>query len=118
MKPDKPIIVSMGEPSGISSEIIIKAWLKRDLHKIPPFILVDDLKKLNQDVIISNSKICIHKYNLIFKKKSEKISFGLVCENNLNYVYVDAPIESTNLFIKIIEPILANQEFPGVPKNE
>ena len=43
MKSDKPIIVSMGEPSGISSEIIIKAWLKRDLHKIPPFILVDDL---------------------------------------------------------------------------
>ena len=29
MKSDKPIIVSMGEPSGISSEIIIKAWLKR-----------------------------------------------------------------------------------------
>ena len=78
----------------------------------------ETIKKLNQDVIISNSKICIHKYNLIFKKKSEKISFGLVCENNLNYVYVDAPIASTNLFIKIIEPILANQEFPGVPKNE
>ena len=78
----------------------------------------ETIKKLNKDVIISNSKICIHKYNLIFKKKSEKISFGLVCENNLNYVYVDAPIESTNLFIKIIEPILANQEFPGVPKNE
>ena len=48
MKSDKPIIVSMGEPSGISSEIIIKAWLKRDLYKIPPFILIDDLKKLNQ----------------------------------------------------------------------
>ena len=48
MKSDKPIIVSMGEPSGISSEIIIKVWLKRDLYKIPPFILVDDLKKLNQ----------------------------------------------------------------------
>ena len=48
MKSSKPIIVSMGEPSGISSEIIIKAWLKRNLYKIPPFILVDDLKKLNQ----------------------------------------------------------------------
>ena len=29
----------------------------------------ETIKKLNQDVIISNSKICIHKYNLIFKKK-------------------------------------------------
>ena len=48
MKSNKPIIVSMGEPSGISSEIIIKVWLKRDLYKIPPFILIDDLKKLNQ----------------------------------------------------------------------
>ena len=43
MKSDKPIIVSMGEPSGISSEIIIKVWLKRDLYKIPPFVIVDDL---------------------------------------------------------------------------
>ena len=48
MKSSKPIIVSMGEPSGISSEIIIKVWLKRNLYKIPPFILVDDLRKLNQ----------------------------------------------------------------------
>ncbi len=48
MKSRKPIIVSMGEPSGISSEIIIKVWLKRKLYKIPPFVLVDDLKKLNQ----------------------------------------------------------------------
>ena len=56
MKSDKPIIVSMGEPSGISSEIIIKVWLKRDLYKIPPFILVDDLKKLNQSI---NIKICM-----------------------------------------------------------
>ena len=48
MKSDKPIIVSMGEPSGISSEIIIKVWLKRNVYKIPPFILVDDLQKLNQ----------------------------------------------------------------------
>ena len=48
MKSDKPIIVSMGEPSGISSEIIIKVWLKRNVYKIPPFVLVDDLQKLNQ----------------------------------------------------------------------
>ena len=56
MKSNKPIIVSMGEPSGISSEIIIKVWLKRDLYKIPPFILVDDLKKLNQVNSLFNLK--------------------------------------------------------------
>ena len=26
----KPIVVSMGEPSGISSEIILKAWKSRE----------------------------------------------------------------------------------------
>ena len=56
MKSSKPIIVSMGEPSGISSEIIIKVWLKRKLYKIPPFILVDDIKKLNQVNSLFNLK--------------------------------------------------------------
>ena len=56
MKSSKPIIVSMGEPSGISSEIIIKVWLKRNLYRIPPFILVDDLKKLNQVNSLFNLK--------------------------------------------------------------
>ena len=56
MKSSKPIIVSMGEPSGISSEIIIKVWLKRNLYKIPPFILVDDIKKLNQVNSLFNLK--------------------------------------------------------------
>ena len=63
MKSDKPIIVSMGEPSGISTEIIIKAWLKRDLHKIPPFILVDDLKKLNQVNSLFNLKANFQEIN-------------------------------------------------------
>ena len=45
---EKPIAVSMGEPSGVASELIIKAWLKRKIYKIPPFILVDDLYKLTK----------------------------------------------------------------------
>ena len=44
----KPIAVTMGEPSGISSEIIIKAWLQRRKRKIYPFILIDDMKKLKE----------------------------------------------------------------------
>ena len=31
---EKPIAVSMGEPSGVASELIIKAWLKRKIYKI------------------------------------------------------------------------------------
>ena len=48
MKFNKPIVVTMGEPSGISSEIIIKTWLKRKSLNIPPFILIDDLEKLKK----------------------------------------------------------------------
>ncbi len=48
MKLKKPFIVTMGEPSGISSEIIIKTWLKRKVFNIPPFILIDDLAKLEK----------------------------------------------------------------------
>ncbi len=44
----KPIAVSMGEPSGVASEIIIKTWLKRKKLNLPPFILVDDLQKISQ----------------------------------------------------------------------
>ncbi len=48
MKLRKPIIVTMGEPSGISSEIIIKTWLKRKSLNVPQFILIDDLPKLKK----------------------------------------------------------------------
>ena len=35
----KPIVVSMGEPSGISSEIIIKTWKFRKKFNLHPFLL-------------------------------------------------------------------------------
>ena len=46
--PNKPIAVTMGEPSGIASEIILKTWLSRKKNKIHPFFLIDDLKKLEK----------------------------------------------------------------------
>ena len=33
----KPIVISMGEPSGISSEILIKTWINRKKKKLLPF---------------------------------------------------------------------------------
>ena len=33
----KPIVISMGEPSGISSEILIKTWINRKKKKTPTF---------------------------------------------------------------------------------
>ena len=84
-----------------------------DLDKINEII-----DKLDTEFIISGAEICQHKYNLIFYKNTDKTSFGILCDNNLNYVYSNSPLEGTNIFLKIIEPLLSNLEFPGMPKSE
>ena len=42
----KPIVISMGEPSGISSEILVKAWINRKKENLIPFFVVDDKAKI------------------------------------------------------------------------
>jgi len=42
----KPIVISMGEPSGISSEILVKTWINRKKKKLLPFFVVDDKSKI------------------------------------------------------------------------
>jgi 4-hydroxythreonine-4-phosphate dehydrogenase len=37
-----PIAFSMGEPAGIGSECLLKAWLRRAADKLPPFFVVGD----------------------------------------------------------------------------
>ena len=68
--PNKPIAVTMGEPSGIASEIILKTWLSRKKNKIHPFFLIDDLKKLEKIRVQmylllkgekNNGKICLER---------------------------------------------------------
>ena len=60
MKSIKPIVVTMGEPSGISSEIIIEIWKKRKILGIPPFILVDDLQKLKKLIALLSYNVNFH----------------------------------------------------------
>ena len=43
----KPIVLTMGEPSGIATEIAIKSWLKRKKLNLPNFFLLDDFKKVD-----------------------------------------------------------------------
>lgn len=43
----KPIVLTMGEPSGIATEIAIKTWLKRKKLDLPNFFLLDDFKKVD-----------------------------------------------------------------------
>ena len=42
----KPIVISMGEPSGVSSEILVKTWIRRKKKKLLPFFVVDDKSKI------------------------------------------------------------------------
>ncbi|MEQ8745152.1 4-hydroxythreonine-4-phosphate dehydrogenase PdxA [Pyruvatibacter sp.] len=41
-----PLAVTMGEPSGIGGEILIKAWLSRLTHDLPAFVAIDDPARL------------------------------------------------------------------------
>jgi len=43
----KPLVLTMGEPSGIATEIAIKSWLKRKKLNLPIFFLLDDFKKVD-----------------------------------------------------------------------
>jgi 4-hydroxythreonine-4-phosphate dehydrogenase len=43
----KPLALTLGEPAGIGPDITIKAWLRRDELKLPPFYLLGDHDLLN-----------------------------------------------------------------------
>ena len=100
----KPIAVTMGEPSGISSEIIIKTWQKRKIYKIPPFVLIDDLQKLNRINEKFNYKVNfqsiknIEKANEIFSKSIPVIDLDRKIKNVLG-------IPDTNNSKVVIESI-------------
>jgi 4-hydroxythreonine-4-phosphate dehydrogenase len=44
----KPLALTLGEPAGIGPDITIKAWLRRDELKLPPFYLLGDRDYLGQ----------------------------------------------------------------------
>ena len=50
----KPIVISMGEPSGISSEILIKTWINRKKKNYYLFLLLMTNQKLNLLLIYLN----------------------------------------------------------------
>jgi 4-hydroxythreonine-4-phosphate dehydrogenase len=48
MTTGRPIALTMGEPAGIGSELILKAWLGRQKHSLPAFFAIDDPHHLAQ----------------------------------------------------------------------
>tara|TARA_Y100000991_G_scaffold100863_1_gene76059 strand:- start:9 stop:1028 length:1020 start_codon:yes stop_codon:yes gene_type:complete len=107
----KPIVVSMGEPSGISSEIILKAWKSRKKFNLYPFFIVDNISKIES--IIDYLKLNI-KTQIIedadetidyFPKKlpiyniNEKIEFELGKPNKKNTKIILQSIKKSFEFV-------------------
>lgn len=42
----KPLVITMGEPSGIGGELTLKAWSQRKTLGLPPFFTIDDPARL------------------------------------------------------------------------
>ena len=53
----KPLALTSGEPAGIGPDIAIKAWLRRDELKLPPFYLLGDRDFLADRAKLSGSKV-------------------------------------------------------------
>jgi len=75
-------------------------------------------KALDININVKKVDSCESIYNLIFSSESQETALGVVCEGNLNYIETEESLETTNLFIKILEDLLSNIEFPGMPSNE
>ena len=92
----KPIVVSMGEPSGISTEIILKSWKYRNKYKLYPFFIVDNIQKIKKMIEYLDLKIetqvindpseanNFFKYKLPIFNIDEKVDFKLGKPNKKN----------------------------------
>ena len=69
------------------------------------------------NVNISNEKVedCEPLYDLTFLKTKENIVFNVFCTSNKYYVYNNESFYGAELFINVLEPILSNIGFPGLP---
>ncbi|MDC3091687.1 4-hydroxythreonine-4-phosphate dehydrogenase PdxA [Rickettsiales bacterium] len=56
---DKPIVITMGDPSGISGEILLKTWLEKEKENIPIFFSIDSPERLNNLSHFLNLKVPI-----------------------------------------------------------
>ena len=107
----KPIVVSMGEPSGISSEILIKAWKQRKKYNLQPFFLIDNFERINSlkkildlsfnSVLIDNPFDACKYFptHLPIYNIGEKIFFELGTPNKVNSPIIIESIEKSFDFV-------------------
>ena len=87
----KPIVISMGEPSGIASEIVLKTWKQRKRLKISPFFIIDNYNRLNSinsllDLKVKTKEIKKpHEANFYFHDFLPIYNIGKNIKSNLGY---------------------------------
>ena len=73
------------------------------------------INSLNVNILNEKVEDCEALYDLTFLKTKENIVFNVFCTSNRYYVYNNEPFYGAELFINVLEPILSNSSFPGLP---
>ena len=73
------------------------------------------INSLNVNILNEKVEDCEALYDLTFLKTKENIVFNVFCTSNRYYVYNNEPFYGAELFINVLEPILSNISFPGLP---
>ena len=73
------------------------------------------INSLNVNILNEKVEDCEALYDLTFLKTKENIVLNVFCTSNRYYVYNNEPFYGAELFINVLEPILSNISFPGLP---
>lgn len=78
--------------------------------------LLSIIESLNIEIEVETSDKCEANYKLVFEKISSDIEMLVYCQNNPYYVEVEQSLSAGKSILSIVERILTNMEFPGMPQ--
>ena len=78
--------------------------------------LLSIINSLNIEIEVKTSDKCEANYKLVFEKISSGIEMLVYCQNNPYYVEVEQSLSAGESILSIVEKILTNMEFPGMPQ--
>ena len=68
------------------------------------------------EIEVETSDKCEANYKLVFEKISSDIEMLVYCQNNPYYVEVEQSLNAGKSILSVVEKILTNMEFPGMPQ--
>ena len=78
--------------------------------------LLSIIDSLNIEIEVKTSDKCEANYKLVFEKISSDIEMLVYCQNNPYYVEVEQSLNAGKSILSVVEKILTNMEFPGMPQ--